>query len=68
MEVISIKVDKKTKEKMHRPTNMNWTEMVRQAINEVIEREELAEKNVDPREIREGLEIAESIRRPSKEG
>lgn len=66
MEVVSIKVDRKTKEKMRRLANINWSETIRRAINEAIEREELAERNVDPREIREGLKIAESMRRPSR--
>jgi predicted transcriptional regulator len=68
MEVVSIKVDKKTREKMRRLANINWSETIRRAIDEVIEREEMAERNVDPREIRQGLKIAESIRRPSKKG
>jgi hypothetical protein len=48
MEVVSIKVDKKTREKMRRLANIDWSETIRRAINEVIEREELAERNVDP--------------------
>ena len=63
---MSVKVDRETKSKMRRLANVNWSETIRRAINEAIEREELAERNVDPRDIREGLEIAKSIRRPSK--
>ncbi len=66
MEVVSVKVDKETRNKMRRLANVNWSETIRRAINETIEREELAERNVDPRDIREGLKIAQSIRRPSK--
>ena len=66
MEVVSVKVDKETRNKMRRLANVNWSETIRRAINETIEREELAERNVDPRDIKEGLKIAQSIRRPSK--
>ena len=61
-----MKVDKETRNKMRRLANVNWSETIRRAINETIEREELAERNVDPRDIKEGLKIAQSIRRPSK--
>ncbi|TLX98168.1 MAG: hypothetical protein E6K96_01315 [Thaumarchaeota archaeon] len=66
MEVVSVKVDKETRNKMRRLANADWSETIRRAINETIEREELAERNVDPRDIKEGLKIAQSIRRPSK--
>ena len=63
---MSVKVDKETRNKMRRLANADWSETIRRAINETIEREELAERNVDPRDIKEGLKIAQSIRRPSK--
>ena len=66
MEVVSVKVDKETRNKMRRLANADWSETIRRAINETIEREMLAERNVDPRDIKEGLKIAQSIRRPSK--
>ena len=61
MEVVSVKVDKETRDKMRRLSYINWSETVRRAI----EAEELKNRNVDPRDIRAGLAIAASIRRKS---
>jgi hypothetical protein len=66
MEVVSAKVDRGTREKMRRLSRINWSETIRRAIQATIEEEEMKERNVDPKDVREGLRIAASIRRPSK--
>jgi DNA-binding transcriptional regulator YdaS (Cro superfamily) len=66
MEVVSVKVDRRTREKMRRLSRVNWSETVRRAIEATIEEEELRKRDVDPRDIREGMAIAASIRRTSK--
>jgi hypothetical protein len=40
MEVVSVKVDKKTKEKMQRFSNINWSDTIRIAIQTRLEEEE----------------------------
>lgn len=65
MEVVSIKVEKKTKEKMKRLSNINWSETIRKSIERVISEEELRERRVDPNDIDEACKISDSIRRPS---
>lgn len=66
MEVVSVKVDSDTKERMRRLSHVNWSETIRRAIEHTIEEEELKGRNVNPRDIREARAIADSIRRPAK--
>jgi DNA-binding transcriptional regulator YdaS (Cro superfamily) len=66
VEVVSVKVDKETKEKMRRLSHVNWSETIRRAIEHTIEEEELRDRNIDPKDVREARAIADSIRRPSK--
>lgn len=66
MEVVSVKVDGDTKKRMRRLSRVNWSETIRRAIKTKIEEEEMKERDVDPEDIREGMRIADSIRRPSK--
>lgn len=61
-----MKVDSDTKERMRRLSHVNWSETIRRAIENTIEEEELKERNVDPRDVREARLMADSIRRPSK--
>ena len=65
MEVVSVKVDERTKEKMRRLSHVNWSESIRKAIQRTIEEEELKERKVDPKDIEEACKISDSIRRPS---
>lgn len=68
MEVVSLKVDKKIKEKMRRLSHINWSQTIRRAIENTIEEEETKDRQVDPKEIEEACRIADSIRRPSPKG
>ena len=65
MEVVSVKVDGKTKRRMRRLAQVNWSETIRMAIEKRAEEEELKERQVDPQELEEAVKIADSIRRPS---
>jgi len=65
VEVVSVKVDKKTKRRMRRLAQVNWSETIRMAIEKRAEEEELKERQVDPQELEEAVKIADSIRRPS---
>lgn len=65
MEVVSIKVDSDTRERMRRLSSVNWSETIRRAIERTIEEEELKERNVNPEEIKKAKAMADSIRRPS---
>ena len=66
MEVVSVKVDSDTKQRMRRLSRVNWSETIRRAIEKTIEEEELRERNVKPRDVRKARLMADSIRRPSK--
>ena len=66
MEVVSVKVDKKTKEKMRKFSNVNWSETIRSAIETKLEEEELKNRHLDFEEIREASKIADSVRRSIK--
>jgi len=66
MEVVSVKVDSETKQRMRRLSRVNWSETIRRAIEKTIEEEELRERNVKPRDVRKARLMADSIRRPSK--
>jgi len=65
MEVVSVKVSKRMREKMRRLSYINWSEKIRKAIEETIEEEELKERRIDPREIEEACRLTDSIRRES---
>lgn len=65
MEVVSIKVDKRIKEKMRRLSYINWSETIRRAIEKTVTEEELKERRVDPNKIEEAIRITDLLRRPS---
>jgi hypothetical protein len=68
MEVVSVKVDKKIKERMQRFSNVNWSETIRNAIRNRLDEEELKERHLDLKEVKEASKIADSIRKPSPAG
>ncbi len=68
MEVVSVKVDKKTKERMQRHKNVNWSESIRDASRNKLDEEELKERHLDSKELQEASKIADSIRKPSPPG
>jgi hypothetical protein len=68
MEVVSIKVDKVTKQRMQRHNNVNWSETIRDAIRNRLDEEELKERHLVLEELQEASRIADSIRKPSPPG
>ena len=68
MEVVSVKVDKRIKERMQRHNNVNWSETMRDAIRKRLDEEELKERHLDLKELQEASRIADSIRKPSTPG
>ena len=65
MEVVSIKVDKRTKERMQRHNSVNWSETIRDAIRKKLDEEELKERHLDPKELQVASKLADSMRKPS---
>jgi hypothetical protein len=68
MEVVSVKVDKKIKERMQRLSKVNWSETIRDAIRNRLDEEEMKERHLDLKEVQEASRIADSIRKPSPPG
>ena len=68
MEVVSVKVDKKIKERMQRHSQVNWSETIRDAIRNRLDEEEMKERHLDLKEVQEASRIADSIRKPSPPG
>lgn len=69
MEVTSAKVDKKTKAKMKRYSEVNWSEVIRQAIASKIREEELKIRRnpLDKEELADAAKITDAIRSRHKE-
>ena len=63
MEVVSVKVDQRTREKMRRLAHVNWSETIRRAIERTISEEELKDRRVDPKDVAEACKLTDSIRR-----
>jgi len=66
VEVVSVKVGKKTRDKMRRFSNVNWSETIRRAIETKLAEEELKNRHLDFDEIREASKIADSVRKSIK--
>lgn len=65
MEVVSIKVDKRLREKMRRLAHINWSAAIRSAIERTIAEEELRGRHVDRRDIDEAVRLTDALRRPA---
>ena len=61
--VISFRVDRELKEKMDRLRHVNWSEVVRRAIYEVVVREEARLRSKDPERLRRALVRSEKLSR-----
>ncbi len=66
MEVVSVKVDKKIKQKMKKLSNVNWSEVIRRAIMAKIGDEEMKIMNIDIEMLSEAGSLTDKIRRTSK--
>jgi transcriptional regulator of met regulon len=63
VEVVSARVDEETRRNMRRLRHVNWSEVVREAIQEKIRLED-RKRIRSPREVDEALRMMDSIRRP----
>ena len=61
-EVVSSRVDEKTKRRMEELRHINWSEVMRKAILKKIEEE--SRREVDPVLIQEAIRIMDEVRRP----
>jgi len=66
MEVFSVKVDKRVKEKMRKLPNVNWSEIVRRALASKIEEEEAKTRTIDTKSLLEAASLTDKIRKGSK--
>lgn len=66
MEVISVKVDKRVKEKMKKLSNVNWSETIRRALAAKIEEEEAKTRTIDTESLLEAASITDRIRKASR--
>ena len=62
VEVVSARIDEETRQRMRRLPHVNWSEVVRNAIQEKI-REEEKRYEVDVSRIREAAKSTDSLRR-----
>lgn len=66
METVSAKIEKETKEKMKKLSYINWSEVIRETLRAKIEEEESKRRTLDSNLIKEGRNIAASVRKTSK--
>lgn len=66
VEVISVKVDKRVKEKMKKLSNVNWSETIRRALAAKIEEEEAKARAIDTESLLEAASITDRIRKASR--
>lgn len=66
VEVVSVKVDKRVKDKMKKLSNVNWSETIRRALAAKIEEEEARTRTVDAKLLREAASLTDGIRKASK--
>jgi len=68
VEVVSAKVDDETRRRMRRLPDINWSEIIRQAILNKIEEEEARRLQVDKEKIEKAAKETDALRTPSKPG
>ena len=66
VEVVSIKVDKRVKDKMKKLSNVNWSETLRRALAAKIGEEEAKTRTVDPKSLVEAASLTDRIRKASR--
>ncbi|KXA96954.1 hypothetical protein AKJ39_03945 [candidate division MSBL1 archaeon SCGC-AAA259J03] len=63
MKVVSVRVDEETKERMESMPHINWSEIMREAIEKRIRKEEVGNRNVSPQSLKKASEITDELRR-----
>ena len=67
VEVVSIKVDKRVKDKMKKLSNVNWSETIRRALAQKIEEEETKARTVDTKSLLEAASLTDRVRKASRQ-
>jgi len=67
VEVVSARIDEETRRRMRRLPQVNWSEVMREAIQRKL-REEERRRELDPEKLREAARITDELRRPSPPG
>jgi len=65
MEVVSIRVDPQTREKMRRLSHVNWSGFIRRAIADKIREEETQDRRLSSRSLRHASKLTDGLRRSS---
>jgi hypothetical protein len=68
VEVVSAKVDDDTRRRMRSLPDINWSEVIRQAILNKIEEEEARRVQVNREKIEKAAKETDALRTPSKSG
>ena len=66
VEVVSVKVENKMKEKMKKLAHVNWSQVIRDAIAGKIEEEERMARDIDTELLQEAARMTDTIRRAVK--
>ncbi len=66
MEVISLKIEKKVKDRMKKLAHVNWSEVIRQAIARKITEEDEKNRTLDTALLLEAASITDKIRKTTK--
>ena len=68
VEVVSAKVDEETRRRMKRLQDVNWSEVMREAIVKKIEEEEVRQVEVDRERVQKAARETDALRTPSQLG
>lgn len=63
MEVVSIKVDRRLREKMRKMAHVNWSEVIRSALASKVEEEEAKQRTIDSAMLQEAADLASALRK-----
>ncbi|MFQ6124456.1 MAG: VapB-type antitoxin [Candidatus Heimdallarchaeota archaeon] len=63
MPVVSVRVNEETKAKMDRLAHVNWSQVLRDAIERKIEEEEMRTRHIDRRRLLQAVIVTDSLRR-----
>ena len=66
--VVSFRIPRRLKERMERLRHVNWSEVVRRALEEAVEREEARLRERDVVRLRRARLVSERLRRPPAAG
>jgi len=64
VEVVSARIDEETRRRMRRLPHVNWSQVIREAINDRLRKEE-TRRRPDRAQLLEAKRLADSVRRPS---